>query len=109
MQEYAAATAETQKIKIEELHDEEENEPEEIQQIPQIKRILPDQNKYYGIKLKVNKKYQNFTIDNGSLVTILPNNRTLYKQKDIQPLKQRYQDLHKIEVNFLEKVWANSE
>ena len=56
-----------QKIKyLEETNnEEEESELGEIQQITQIIRVLPDENDNYGIKLKINGKYQNFTIDTG--------------------------------------------
>ena len=69
--------------------EEEESEPEELQQITQINRVLPDKNDNYGIKLKFNGKYQNFTIYTGSPVTIMPNNPELYNQRDIKPLKER--------------------
>ena len=89
--------------------EEEESEPEEIQQITQINKILPDKNDNYGIKLKIIWKYQNFTIDTGSMVTIMPNNPKLYKPKDIHPLKERYQDVNKNEIKFLRRVWLNIE
>ena len=54
-------------------------------------------------------KYQNFTIDSGSPVTIMPNNPTLYKQRGIQPLQERYQDVNKLEIKFLGRIWANIE
>ena len=63
--------------------EEEEGEPEEIQQITQIDQILPDKSDNHGIKLKINGKYQNFTIDTGSPVTIMPNNPKVYNSKDI--------------------------
>ena len=68
--------------------EEEESEPEETQQITQINRVLPDENDNYGIKLKINGKYQSFTINTGSPVTIMPNNPELYNQKDMKPLKK---------------------
>ena len=75
---------------LEETYTEEEkSEPEEIQQITQINRVLPDENDNYGIKLKINGKYQNFTIDTGFPVTIMSNNAELYNQKDMKPLKER--------------------
>ena len=88
---------------------EEESGAEEIQQITQINRILTDKNDNCGIKLKINEKYRNFTIDSGSPVTILPNNLKLNNQKEIQPLKERYQDLNKTEIKFLGKIRANIE
>ena len=103
----------TRKQKINYLEEtyteEEESEPEEIQQITQINRVLPDENDNYGIKLKINGKYQNFTIDTGSPVTIMPNNPELYNQRDIKPLKERYQDVNKNEIQFLGKIWADIE
>ena len=39
----------------------------------------------------------------------MPNNPTLYKQKDIQPLQVRYPDVNKNEIKFLGKIWANIE
>ena len=83
--------------------EEEESEPEEIQQITQINKKLPDKNDNYDIKLKINGKYQNFTIDTGYPVTIMSNNPKLYNPKDIHPLKERYQDVNKNEIKLLGK------
>ena len=111
MQEYPAAKPKTQKRVnyTEEIYgtEEEESEPEEIRQITQINRIQTNENDLYEIKLKINGKYQNVTIDTGSPVTIMPNNPTLYKQRDIQQLQERYQDVNTNEIKFLGKVWAN--
>ena len=89
--------------------EEEESEPEEIQQITQINKILGDKNDNYGNKLKINGKYQCFTIDTGSPVTIMPNNPKLYNRKDIHPPKERYQYVDKNKIKFLGRVWANIE
>ena len=88
-------TDSTRKINyLEETYNkEEESEPEEIQQITQINRVQLDGNDNYRIKLIINGKYQNFTIDTGSPVTLMPNNPELYEQKDSKPLKERYQDV----------------
>ena len=69
--------------------EEKESEPEEIQQMTKINKILPDKNDNYSSTLKINGKYQNFTIDTGSPVTIMPNNTKLYNPKDIHPLKKK--------------------
>ena len=87
----------------------EESEPEEILQITQINKILPDNNDHYGVEIKINGKNQKFIIDTGSPVTIMPNNPTLYNPEDVQPLKERYQDVNKNEIRFLGKVWVNIE
>ena len=87
----------------------EESEPEEVQQKTQINEILPDKNDNYGIKLKINGNYQNFTIATGSPVTIMPNNPKLYNPKDKHPLTEIYQDVNKNEIKFLGKVRANIE
>ena len=89
--------------------DDEESEPEEIQQITQINKIIPDNNDHYGVEININGKKQKFIIDTGSPVTIMPNDITLYKAEDIQPLKERYQDVNKTEIKFLGKVWSNIE
>ena len=39
----------------------------------------------------------------------MPNNRTLYNPENIQPLKERYQDVNKNEITFLGKVWVDTE
>ena len=89
--------------------EEEESEPEEIQQITQINGIIPEKNDNYGIRRKNNGKYQNFTIDIGPPVTIMPNNPNLYNQKDMHPLKEKYQDVNTNEIKFLGKISANIE
>ena len=49
--------------------------------------------------MKINGKYQHFTIDTGSPVTIMPNNPELFDQKDIQLLKEIYQHVNKNKLN----------
>ena len=39
----------------------------------------------------------------------MPNNPTLYNPEDIQPLKERYQDVNKTEITFLMKLWVDIE
>ena len=106
-------TDNTRKQKINYLEEtyngEEESEPEELQQITQINSVLPDENDNYGVKLKINGKNQNFTIDTGFPVTIMPNNPDLYDQTDIKPFKKRYQDVNINEIKFLGKIWADIE
>ena len=59
--------------------------------------------------MKINGKYQNFTIHTGSPDTSMPNNSELCNQKDIQPLKERYQDVNKNEIKLLGKVSTDIE
>ena len=75
--------------------DNEDSELEEILQITQINKITRDNNDHYGVEIKINGKNQKFIIDTGSPVTIMLNNPTLYNPEDIQPLKERYQDVNK--------------
>ena len=75
--------------------DNEDSEPEKVLQITQTNKITPDNNDHYGVEIKINGKNQKFIIDNGSPVTIMPNHPTLYNPEDIQPLKERYQDVNK--------------
>ena len=84
----------------------EESEPEEILQITQINKVLPDNKDHYGVEILINGKNQKFIIDTGSPVTIMPNNPTLYNPEDVQPLRERYQDVNKNEIKFLGKVWV---
>ena len=39
----------------------------------------------------------------------MPNNPQLYNQRDIKPLKERYQDVNKNGIKFLGKIWADIE
>ena len=87
----------------------EESEPEEILQITQINKILPDNNDHYDVEIKTKGTNQKFIIDTGTPVTIMPNNSTLYNPEDVQPLKERYQDVNKNEIRFLGKEWVNIE
>ena len=87
----------------------EESEPEQILQITQNNKILPDNNDHYAVEIKMNGKNQKFIIDTGSPVTIMPNNPTLYNPEYIQPLKVRYQDVNRNEIKFLGRVWVNIE
>ena len=80
--------------------DEQESEPEEICRITQINKIQPDENDHYGIELKINETKQKFTIDNSSLVTIMPNTPKLLKTENIKPIKARYQDVNKNEIKI---------
>ena len=89
--------------------DNEDSEPEEIFQITQINQKTPDKNNHYGVEIKINGKNQKFIIDTGSPVTIMPNNPTLYNPEDIQPLKERYQDVNKNEITFLGKICVDIE
>ena len=57
----------------------------------------------------MNGNYQNFTIDTGSPVTIMPNNPTIIEQDNIQPLQESYQGVNKSENKFLGQIWANIE
>ena len=83
--------------------DNEETDPEEIHQMTQINKIIPDNNDHYG----VNGEKQRFIIDTGSPVTIMRNNTTLYKPEYIEPLRENNQDVNKSEIKLLAKVRVN--
>ena len=89
--------------------EEEESEPEEIRQITQINKILPDNNDHYGVEMIINGKKQKFIIDTGSPVTIMPYDQKLHKTKEIKPMKERYQDVNKNEIKFMGKTWVTAE
>ena len=60
---------------------------------------------HYGFEIK-KKERNKFFIDTGSLVTIMPYDHNLHNTKDIQPVKERYQDVNKNEINFLGTTWV---
>ena len=89
--------------------DNEDSEPEEILQITQINKITSDNNDHYRRRNKNKRKNQKFIVDTDCPVTIMLNNPTLYNPEDIQPLKERYQDVTKNEITFLGKIWVDIE
>ena len=89
--------------------EEEESEPEEIRQITQINKILPDNNDHYGVEMLINGKKQKFIIDTGSPVTIMPYDQKIHNTKEIKPMKERYQDVNKNEIKFMGKTWVSAE
>ena len=88
-------------------NEEEESEPEEIRQITQINRIQPNKNDHCEIKLKINGKYQNFTIDTGSPVTIMPNNPTTQHSIN-KTISNRYKKDTKTWTKMKSNSWARS-
>ena len=89
--------------------EEEESEPEEIRQIPQMNKILPDNNDHYGVEMIINGEKQKFIIDTGSPVTIMPYNQKIHNTKEIKPMKERYRDVNKNEIKFMGKTWVTTE
>ena len=84
---------------------EEEGELEEIRQIIQKNKILPDNNDHYGVEIQINGEKQKFIIDTGFAVTILPYDRRIHDIKEIKPMKERYQDGNKNEIKFMGETW----
>ena len=89
--------------------EEEESEPEEIRRITQINQILPDNNEHYGVEMKINGKKQKFIIDTGSPVIIMPYDQQIHNTKESKPMKERYQDVNKNEIEFMGKPWVTVE
>ena len=89
--------------------EEEDSEPEEIRQITQINKILPDNNDHYGVEMIINGKKQKFIIDTGSPVIIMPYDQKKHKTKEIKPMKERYQDVNTNEIKFMGKTWVTAE
>ena len=87
----------------------EESEPEEIRQITQINKILPDNNDHYSVEIKIDGEKQEFIIDTGSPVTIMPYDLRLHDIKEIKPMKERYQDANKNEIKLMGKTWVTVE
>ena len=83
-----------------------ESEPEETCRISQMRKRLSENNNLYGIEMKTNGEK---TINTGCSVTIIPNNPALYTTKNIQPLKERWQDVNKNEIKLPVKIWVDVE
>ena len=81
-----------------------ESETEEIRQITQMNKVIADNNDHYSVEIK--KTDKKIIIDTGYPVTIMPNISSIYHPEDNWPLKKRYQDVNKNEIQFLQKVWV---
>ena len=79
-----------------------------IQRIERINRNT-DRNKCLTAVVKVNGIEKEFIVDTGSPISIMPVDEKILKQTEIQKVKQRYQDVNKIEVKFRGKIPANIE
>ena len=86
--------------------EEEESEAEEIRQVTQINKILPDNNDHYGVEMKINGKKRNFINDTDSPVTIMPYDQKIHNTKEIKPMKERYQGVNKNEIELIGKTWV---
>ena len=89
---------------VDESSGEEESDPEEIRQIRQINKILPDNNNHYGVEIKINGEKQNFIIDTGFPVTIMSYDQRIHDIKETKPMKERYQDVNENEIKFMRKT-----
>ena len=61
-----------------------------------------DKNKYLKND-SFNGTQKEFIIDTGSLISIMPADKTMMKDTEIQKERHRYQDVNKNEVKFREK------
>ena len=78
--------------------DEESDESESsIFRIERINRIV-DKNKYLTTTVKINGTEKEFIIDTGSPISIMPADKTIVKDTEIQKVRHRYQDVNKNEV-----------
>ena len=70
-----------------------------INRIERINRIT-DRNKYLTTTVKVNGIEEEFIVDTGSPISIIPADENILKQTEIQKVKHRYQDVNRNEVKF---------
>ena len=89
--------------------EEEESEPEEICQITQINKILPNSNDHYSVEMIINGEKQKFIIDTGSPVTIMSYHQKIHNTKEIKPMKERYQDVNKNKIKIMGKICVTAE
>ena len=83
---------------------EESDESEsKIYRIERINRIV-DKKKYLTTTLKINGTEKEFIIDTGSPISIMPADKTIMKDTEIQKVRHRYQDVNKNEVKFRGKI-----
>ena len=63
-----------------------------------------DKNKYFTTTVKINGTEKEFIIDSGSPISIMPADKTIVKDTEIQKVRHRYQDVNKNEVKFRGKI-----
>ena len=73
-----------------------------------IRQIRKIEERHNSLKpyMKINGKWKVFTLDTGSPVPKKPLDETIFKAKDIQKIRNRYQDVYKIEVKFKSQLAA---
>ena len=59
--------------------------------------------KYLTTTVKINGTEKEFIIDTGSPISIMPADKTIVKDTEIQKVRHRYQDEKKNEVKFQER------
>ena len=62
-----------------------------------------DKNKYLTTTVKINGTEKEFIIDTGSPISIMPADKTMMKDTEIQKVRHRLQDVNKNEVKFRER------
>ena len=71
--------------------------------IERINRIV-DNNKHLTTTVKINGTEKEFIIDTGSPKSIMPADKTIMKDTEIQKVRHRYQGVNKNEVKFRGKI-----
>ena len=101
---------------VKRLTEEETNEPNEstsdseesIHHIKEIKKINEMNNRFTAI-VQINGTKKELIIDTGSPVSIMPPDKRIMENTEIQKITNKYQDVNKNEVKFRGKVSVNIE
>ena len=90
------------KLTEEETEDRSETSSESDESIHHIKEIkkIEEENKHYTATVKINGIKEEFIIDTGSPITIMPPDEKILKLIELQKITNRYQDVNKNEVKF---------
>ena len=81
---------------------------ESIHLIKEMKKI-DETNKHFTTMLKINGVTEEFIIDIGSPISLMPPDEKTIKSTEIQKIINRYQDVNKNEVKFRGKIPVNVE
>ena len=65
--------------------------------------IIVGKNKYLTTTVRINGTEEEFIVETGSPISIMPADKEMMKETEVQKIKHRYQDVNKNEVKFRER------
>ena len=81
---------------------------ESIHHIKEVKKI-DETNKHFATTLKINGVMEEFIIDTGSPISLMPQNERIMRSTEVQKITNRYQDVNKNGVNLRGKIQVKVE